>query len=77
MFHDSNYPNAEKRQSLAKILCLPDERVRVWFQNRRAKEKRLAEEKLALSLKPKENEFPPFFNRHDEKHVKESYKYKI
>eukprot|EP00795_Rhopilema_esculentum_P005929 gene5929-11273_t len=50
VFKDTSYPGLEKRQSLAEELDLPDERIRVWFQNRRAKEKRLREETLAMSV---------------------------
>ena len=67
IYQDSNYPSSEKRQMLAKVLDLTDERVRVWFQNRRAKEKRLAEEKLALSLRPSKREVSVIYKRHDEK----------
>lgn len=69
IFQDSSYPSAEKRQTLAKILDLSDERVRVWFQNRRAKEKRLAEEKLAMSLNPNKKETSMTFNRIEKREV--------
>ena len=49
-FKDNNYPSASTRKEVAKRVNLPVDRVRVWFQNRRAKEKRLKEDRLALSL---------------------------
>ena len=50
VFKENNYPDAAKRKDVANVTGLPVDRVRVWFQNRRAKEKRLTEDRLALSL---------------------------
>eukprot|EP00794_Sanderia_malayensis_P009694 gene9694-10685_t len=50
-FRESWYPTGEKRVMLAKATGLPADRIRVWFQNRRAKEKRLREEELAKGAK--------------------------
>lgn len=49
-FKANSYPSAKKKRILAANTSLTDERVRIWFQNRRAKEKRLKEEKLAMSI---------------------------
>ena len=49
-FKTNSYPSAKKKRILAANTNLTDERVRIWFQNRRAKEKRLKEEKLAMSI---------------------------
>ena len=49
-FKANSYPSAKKKRILAANTNLTDERVRIWFQNRRAKEKRLKEEKLAMSI---------------------------
>ncbi len=50
-FRVNHYPGAAKRHVLAQASKLPEDRIRVWFQNRRAKEKRMKEDELALSLR--------------------------
>eukprot|EP00794_Sanderia_malayensis_P009695 gene9695-10686_t len=49
-FKENSYPSASTRKHVASRVNLPVDRVRVWFQNRRAKEKRLKEDRLAFSL---------------------------
>ena len=49
-FQENNYPSASTRKEVANSVNLPVDRVRVWFQNRRAKEKRLKEDRLAMSV---------------------------
>ncbi|XP_038047781.1 flocculation protein FLO11-like [Patiria miniata] len=44
LFHDQKYPDGELRAKIAQRLDLNEERVQIWFQNRRAKYKRLQRE---------------------------------
>ena len=71
-FQENNYPSASTRKEVAKNISLPVDRVRVWFQNRRAKEKRLKEDRLAMSLL--RNKSPESSVRYDSKNP---YKYRI
>ena len=47
-FQMDKHPSNEIRKSVAFLSELPLERVRIWYQNRRAKEKRDEEDRLAL-----------------------------
>ena len=42
------HPSNRVRESVARLADLPLERVRIWYQNRRAKEKRDEEDRMAV-----------------------------
>ncbi|GMT35986.1 hypothetical protein PFISCL1PPCAC_27283, partial [Pristionchus fissidentatus] len=39
-FRSSHYPDQQTKRNMAAALCIPEDRVTVWFQNRRAKWRR-------------------------------------
>ena len=47
-FQRDKHPNPDVRQLIAELTALSVERVRIWYQNRRAKVKRDEEDELAL-----------------------------
>lgn len=47
-FGKYKYPDVKRRRAIAEEVGLPEERVQVWFQNRRAKNKRQADQQVKL-----------------------------
>ncbi|XP_067104204.1 homeobox protein CDX-1a [Osmerus mordax] len=48
-FHYSRYITIRRKAELATALSLSERQVKIWFQNRRAKERKLSKRKLQLS----------------------------
>ncbi|NXU11788.1 NOBOX protein, partial [Pardalotus punctatus] len=46
MFQEEHYPDNEKRRKIAAVVGVTPQRILVWFQNRRAKWRKL--EKLSM-----------------------------
>ncbi|NXA65085.1 NOBOX protein, partial [Mohoua ochrocephala] len=51
MFQEDHYPDNEKRREIAAVVGVTPQRILVWFQNRRAKWRKL--EKLSTKGKRK------------------------
>ncbi|XP_070558103.1 ALX homeobox protein 1-like [Ptychodera flava] len=51
LFHQEQYPDLVVREEIAKTLDLDEERVQIWFQNRRAKYKRTQKEGRVLWMR--------------------------
>ena len=47
-FKKYKYPNVKRRKTIAEEIGLPEERIQIWFQNRRAKDKRQLEQQEKL-----------------------------
>ena len=47
-FEKYKYPDVKRRKMIAEEIGLPEERIQIWFQNRRAKDKRQMEEQVKL-----------------------------
>ncbi|NXI54950.1 NOBOX protein, partial [Chloroceryle aenea] len=41
MFQEDHYPDSEKRREIAAVVGVTPQRIMVWFQNRRAKWRKL------------------------------------
>ncbi|NWT17446.1 NOBOX protein, partial [Vireo altiloquus] len=52
MFQEDHYPDNEKRREIAAMVGVTPQRILVWFQNRRAKWRKL--EKLSMKGKRKD-----------------------
>ncbi|NXX30914.1 NOBOX protein, partial [Nicator chloris] len=46
MFQEDHYPDSEKRREIAAVVGVAPQRILVWFQNRRAKWRKL--QKLSI-----------------------------
>ena len=47
-FEKYKYPNVKRRKMISEEIGLPEERIQIWFQNRRAKDKRQLEQQVKL-----------------------------
>uniref|UniRef100_A0A1I7U6E7 Homeobox domain-containing protein n=1 Tax=Caenorhabditis tropicalis TaxID=1561998 RepID=A0A1I7U6E7_9PELO len=61
-FNDSGYLSGGTRAKLAESLGLSDNQVKVWFQNRRTKQKKL--ESTKEPTKPKEEDYSNFYRNY-------------
>ncbi|XP_063101702.1 homeobox protein Rhox13-like [Cavia porcellus] len=52
VFQDTQYPDGLRRMELASVLSVPESRVKVWFNNRRAKYRKAARDALLGSSPP-------------------------
>ncbi|GFS82966.1 homeobox protein CDX-1 [Nephila pilipes] len=52
-FHYSRYITIRRKIELASLLSLSERQIKIWFQNRRAKERRQAKKRAELALKNK------------------------
>ena len=61
VFEQTHYPDSNMREQLSKSLCLDAIRIPVWFQNRRAKFKKM--DSINNSKSSKFNQTFEFFNK--------------
>ena len=47
-FEKHKYPDVKHRKMISEEIGLPEERIQIWFQNRRAKDKRQMEQQAKL-----------------------------
>ena len=47
-FEKYKYPNVKRRKVISDEIGLPEERIQIWFQNRRVKDKRQLEQQVKL-----------------------------
>ena len=47
-FQRHKYPDVKHRKKISEEIGLPEERIQIWFQNRRAKDKRQMEQQVKL-----------------------------
>ena len=58
-FHEVKHPDTSRREKLAKQLGLPVKTIQIWFQNRRAKERKDEKEKSVNNACIKDWQRPP------------------
>ncbi|NXS05459.1 NOBOX protein, partial [Oxylabes madagascariensis] len=51
VFQEDHYPDNEKRRQIAALVGVPPQRILVWFQNRRAKWRKLQKLNIKDNIK--------------------------